>query len=293
MDAGLQDDLPESLDLGDLELPMLVFGGPYGNLEATRALFDEADRLGIPSSRMICTGDTVAYCADPAATVDLLRGRGVPVLMGNCEENLAVGAADCGCGFEDGTACDLLSQQWYAFCVSEIDADDRLWMASLPRRIELTLGGARFSVVHGAASGISTFVFGSTDAAVKANEIALTGAGGVLAGHCGLPFTQVVRGQVWHNAGVIGMPANDGTPRAWYSLIEAGQDGALRFAHRTLAYDADAAAEKMRRRGLPDGYAGCLQSGLWPSLDVLPAAEREETGVPLHLSDVEWAPVTA
>src|ERR1051326_1058905 len=53
--------------------PAIVFGGPYGNLEATRALLDEAARLGIPPARIVCTGDVVAYGADPAATVDLLR----------------------------------------------------------------------------------------------------------------------------------------------------------------------------------------------------------------------------
>jgi hypothetical protein len=61
----------------------VVFGGPYSNLEATRAVLDEATRLSISADRIICTGDVVAYGADAAATVDLVRDRVGHVVMGN------------------------------------------------------------------------------------------------------------------------------------------------------------------------------------------------------------------
>src|SRR5262249_46662168 len=77
--------------------PALIFGGPYSNLQATTAVLDAAARLGIPSSRVICTGDLVAYCGDPAAAIELVRAAGIHVVMGNCDEQLAVGAKDCGC----------------------------------------------------------------------------------------------------------------------------------------------------------------------------------------------------
>jgi hypothetical protein len=78
-----------------VDRPAIIFGGPYGNLEATHALLDEAARLGIPPGRIVCTGDVVAYGADPAASVDLVRAAGIHVVMGNCEESLASAAAMC------------------------------------------------------------------------------------------------------------------------------------------------------------------------------------------------------
>ena len=54
------------LDLGNLDAPVLLFGGPYSNLRATQAMRAEADRLGIPADHVICTGDVVAYAAAPA-----------------------------------------------------------------------------------------------------------------------------------------------------------------------------------------------------------------------------------
>jgi predicted phosphodiesterase len=272
--------------------PVIVFGGPYGNLEATRALLDEAARMAIPPERIVCTGDVVAYGSDAAATVDVVRAAGIHVVMGNCEESLASEAADCGCGYVPGSACDRLAAAWFAHADRELGADARAWMAQLPRRIDLVMAGTRFAVVHGGIDRINRFIFASTAATIKADEVQCSRTDGVIAGHCGLPFTQVVAGRLWHNAGAVGMPANDGTVRAWFSLLTPGPNG-LAIEHRALAYDHVAAAAKMRRAGLPEDYATALETGLWPSCDVLPFKEIRERGVPLDPGAVLWRPPVA
>ncbi|HUZ32801.1 MAG TPA: metallophosphoesterase family protein [Xanthobacteraceae bacterium] len=262
-----------------------IFGGPYSNLEATQAFFEEMARLGIPSERVICTGDVVAYCADAAATTALVRASGCRVVMGNVEENLAAGAADCGCGFEEGSTCDRLSMAWFAHATAQVSADDRAWMGRLPRRIQLEIGGYRFAVVHGGVDAINQTIYASTDAAIKTTEIGKTGLDGVIGGHCGLPFTQCVGAGLWHNSGALGMPANDGTPRVWFSVFRRANDG-LAIEHRALHYDHATAAAKMRRAGLPEGYAAALGSGILASADTLPTAEHSAGGVPLRESQV-------
>ena len=262
--------------------PVLVFGGPYGNLEATKALLSEAGLKGIAPENIICTGDVVAYCADPQATVDLLRKKNIAVVMGNCEEQLGLGAEDCGCGFEEGTACDVLSQQWYTFSSQHLDAPSCAWMRALPRKIILEIAGLRLAIIHGSVSEIARFVFNSSPDSTLQQEIDLSECDGVIGGHCGLPFTRMVDGKLWHNPGVIGMPANDGTPRVWYSILTV-LDNSLRISHHALAYDFVGAAQRMRDAGLPIGYAECLENGLWPSLDVLPEVEKRATGQALDL----------
>lgn len=270
-----------------LEGPFIVFGGPYSNLEATHAILEAAARLNIPPDHVICTGDVVAYGADPAATVDLIRKAGIKVVMGNCEESLGSGAEDCGCGFPAGSNCERLSAAWYAHAIANLENVSRRWMAGLPQRIDLEAGGYRFAVVHGGVDSINRFIFASTAAAIKRAEIIKTGLDGVIAGHCGLPFTQNIGGLLWHNAGAIGMPANDGTPRAWYSILTAEPRGIL-VEHCSLEYDFKAAASKMRRVGLPESYASALESGFWPSCDVLPWKEIRERGVRLEPGRVVW-----
>ena len=130
----------------------------------------------------------------------------------------------------------------------------------------------------GGADEISRFIFASTPDLVKREQAALVGAHVVLAGHCGLPFTQVLEnGIIWHNAGAIGLPANDGTPDVWYSVLTPG-DGEIALSHHRLAYAWRRASGRLREQGLAEGYARALESGYWPSLDVLPPKERAATG---------------
>jgi predicted phosphodiesterase len=268
---------------------ILVFGGCYSNLQATQALFAEAARRGIPAGNIINTGDIVAYGADAAATLRLVRDARILSIMGNCEESLSMAAADCGCGFAPGSACDALAAQWYAHADAQMAPDDRDYMAGLPRSIAFYLAGKNFRVLHGNAERGNSFLFGSAGNLEFARQLEIAGADVVLAGHCGLPFTRRVGAKIWHNAGSIGMPANDGTPRGWFSIIEVA-GGEVRITSHPLAYDHAKAAQAMRAAGLPEGYAAALETGIWPSLDVLPAAERARTGIPLELEQAA-APV--
>ena len=61
-------------DLGVIDAPVLLFGGPYGNSHALDALFDAASALGVTPDRMICTGDLAAYAADPEGVARRMRG---------------------------------------------------------------------------------------------------------------------------------------------------------------------------------------------------------------------------
>jgi len=271
------------LDIGPQTEPLLIFGGPYSNLAATLAMRAEAERRKIPATRVICTGDLVAYCAKPQETVDLIREWGIHVVMGNCEESLASGAIDCGCGFEEGTACSLLSVEWYNFASKRINDATRNWFASLPRGLEMIFHGLNFQIVHGTPNQINKFVFATTDPREKLQELEQLDCDGLIAGHCGIPFGERIGSKYWLNAGVIGMPANDGTADGWYMLLE-GENGRCRASWHRLSYPAAQTAAEMQKVGLNCGYAESILNGLWPSEDVLPAQEKEQRGRPLNPS---------
>lgn len=259
-----------------LQTPVLAFGGPYSNLRAVEALRRRAGELGIPASHCICTGDVVAYCGEPEATTAAIRDWGCHAIAGNCEEQFAAAADDCACGFEAGSECDRLAKGWYPFANARLSPESRAWMAALPRSLTCMIGAWRLRIVHGGVDQINRFIFAS-QRKVLAEELARSHADVVVAGHCGLPFIEKIGGGTWFNPGVIGIPANDGTPEVWYGLIGLeGHD--LLLSTRRLGYDHVGAAAAMRRTGHADGYARTLVTGLWPSLDVLPPAERAATG---------------
>ncbi|MGX0976413.1 putative phosphodiesterase [Roseovarius sp. MBR-51] len=261
-------------ELGEMVGPVLVFGGPYSNLQAMQAILARAGGLGIPPERMICTGDVVAYCAQPVETVALIRAAGCAVLAGNCERQLAENAMDCGCGFEAGTQCDLLSAGWYRHADRSVGTEPRGWMAGLPDLILFTHAGRRVAVIHGGLTEVSRFIWPVSDEAVFQEEIAaireVTGPiDMVLAGHSGLMFQRAIGAVTWVNAGAIGMPPHDGRLETGFAVLEAA--GVV--FHR-LAYDHGAAHAAMRAAGLVQGYDRALVSGYWPSEDVLPPVLR-------------------
>jgi predicted phosphodiesterase len=229
---------------------------------------------------VICTGDVVAYAADPEETADIIRTWGIQVVAGNCEEQLAEGAADCGCGFDEGSACDLLSRGWYPYALERVSLKTRSWMGSLPRSIGFTYHGFKFHTLHGGVRQTNRFVFASENEAL-AEEAGQLDADVILAGHAGLPFISRLAldcgSKTWVNAGVIGVPANDGTPDGWYTLIQPEADG-LRISLKRLTYDHAAAAAAMRRSGHANGYARAINTGIWPSHDILPSDESAATG---------------
>lgn len=261
-------------DLGTIDGPLVLFGGPYSNLQSVEALVEEAARRGVTGSHLICTGDVVAYCGDAEATVAAVRQSGAVVVAGNCEKQLAAGALECGCGFDEGSTCDLLSAGWYAHAAAQISQTTRRWMADLPDIASFCHQGARYAVLHGGMTDIARFIWPNSPddtfvAEWDAVEQTIGRVDHIIAGHSGIPFDRITSKGRWINAGVIGMPPHDGGQQTRYAVL----DGGTVTFHR-LSYDVSGAYRAMITAGLQQGYHEALLSGFWPSEDVLPSELR-------------------
>lgn len=270
----------------DASRPMLIFGGPYSNLAATQAIQNVSKQLQIPSGNILCTGDIVAYCASAQETTDLIRDWGITVVQGNCEESLANNANDCGCGFNAGSTCDLLSAGWFNYAKPKVNTQAKQWMGELPLNIEFEYAKTKMLAIHGGLNSINQFVFASDDITMEQqlNEAAVDV---IIGGHCGLPFGQQLSNGFWLNAGVIGMPANNGQTDTWYMLLTADADGHITASWHILEYDVADSIHKMQQAGLNTPYAEALKTGLWPSTDILPNAETSATGHTINIPNLQ------
>ena len=268
------------MHLGHLDQPLLLFGGPYSNLHALLALKKQAIAWGIPPHRILCTGDVVAYCGQPYDSVEMIREWGIHVLMGNCEESLANNADDCGCGFTEGSSCDLLSAEWFHFANKQLTGDQRDWFAQLPRSITFRFHQQTCLVVHGSVTSINQFLFPSSEPSLFTKQCQKADADIFISGHSGIPFSKKIANKLWHNAGAIGMPANDGTSNTWFSTMSI-EDEKIKLEHHKLHYAYQKTQSAMIDSGLNNGYTDALSSGLWPSTDVLPEFEKRQQGIPL------------
>lgn len=256
-------------DFGHLDGPVVLFGGPYSNQQATEALIAAVD-----GRVAICTGDIVGYCAAPNETAAQLAGEDFFCIAGNCERQLWDGTDDCGCGFEEGSTCDRLSSGWWPWLVKTAGAHEVTWLNDLPDLGSFVHDSRRYGVLHGGATENNLFLWPSSSDQDFANQIAaleerIGAVDGIIAGHSGLAFHRRIGRHDWINAGAIGLPPHDGRPRTRYAVLE---DGQVTF-HR-LDYDHEAARHAMETAGLTQGYHETLTTGLWPSEDVLPAELR-------------------
>lgn len=258
---------------------ILVFGGVYSNFQALQCLKAYADHAGIPAQNIFCTGDIAGYCAQPEECVQLVKSWGIHCIAGNVELQLASGEEDCGCDFDEGSQCDVFSRQWYPFAQSKLSTDSIQWMKSLPEHLSFDYSGKKVLMVHGSYTGTSDFIFKSTPWEEKLKHFKATEADVILAGHCGLPFKDEKDGYHWINAGVIGMPANDGETSVWF--MELNEDFEINY--HQLQYDYHTANQLMVKNKLPEAYAKTLLTGIWDNCEILPEIETAAQGRKIEL----------
>ena len=75
-----------------------IFSDLHGNRAATEAVLAAID-AEVPDA-VYCLGDLVGYGAYPNETIDLIRERNIPTIMGNYDDGVGFERDDCGCAYK-------------------------------------------------------------------------------------------------------------------------------------------------------------------------------------------------
>ncbi|OEK07874.1 diadenosine tetraphosphatase [Flavivirga aquatica] len=268
--------------LGKLSGKVLLFGGVYSNLQALEALKRVAESENILPENCICTGDIVGYCSQPEETVQLFKLWHAKSIAGNVEIQLSNEAEDCGCDFKKGSRCDGFSQQWYPYAQSKLSKSSLEFLKPLPDHIEFNYAGKKVTIVHGSYFNTSEFIFKSTPWNTKKSNFDVTKSDVIIGGHCGLPFYHEKENKLWINPGVIGMPANDGNPNVWYTILN-DKNETFNFKHHSLKYNYKLTNKLMQNDILPKEYARTIVTGIWDNTEILPAIESGLQGFGIQL----------
>lgn len=273
-------------NLGKKTGRIMVFGGVYSNLQALQKMMQIAENEQIAPDNIFNTGDVVAYCSQPLECVQLIKEWGINSILGNVEISLRDDEMDCGCNFSDGSRCDIFSKKWFPFAQQQMNEAAKKWLCTLPHFILFEYAGLQACVLHGSFANTSEYIFASDKWDKKARNFESAGADVILCGHSGLPFSQTKNGKYWLNAGVIGMPANDGSTRVWYMILD-DSEGQFQYQHRPFEYDFESAYQLMLLHQLPIQYAETLRTGLWDNCEILPPMETALQGKEILLSCVD------
>ncbi len=238
----------------------------HANLRALEACLAHARAQG--ATHFALLGDLVGYGPEPGAVVDramALAQAGAIVLQGNHDE-LAVH------GGEGPTIAHLVARWTH----DRLSVLQRAWLQSLP--LTATLGP--LLVVHATADDPPAWQYIRTAHQAQRSLDAAAGQPGirlVFGGHVHTPALwyanrrgdllafaptpgapiALARHRRWlATVGSVGQP-RDGDPRAAYALWDdgAGSPGADQLTFHRVPYDHAAAAEAVRRGGLPEAFA--------------------------------------
>jgi putative phosphoesterase len=234
-----------------------VFGDLHGNRHATAAVLDAIDAEH--PDLVLCLGDLVGYGAHPNEVIDLVRERGIPVLMGNYDDGVGFDRDDCGCAYRDDGERER-GQQSLMWTRAAVSPDRKAWLRTLPVDWRAGVHGTRVRAVHGSPRRINEYLFEDRDPASLERIAAAADCDVLLFGHTHVPWTREIGGVHFVNAGSAGKP-KDADPRACWVLLTIGSNGQIAVEYRRVAYDTAAAAAAIRAAGLPERFAVDVETG--------------------------------
>lgn len=230
----------------------------HGNAEALQAVLADIDKRVVDS--VVCLGDIVGYYPDPDRCIELVRARADHCLAGN-HDYAAIGKTNI--NYFNAYAKE--ATLWTRKVCTDAEKD---WLRGLPLVEHLD----EFTMVHGTlyAPELFDYILTTYDAYLS---LQLLEKPICFLGHSHVPINFVwddvisfnydrelelaPNTKMLVNVGSVGQPRDD-NPDASYALYDGD---AKKVLIRRVAYDVEAAAEKIRKAGLPGALGERLMVG--------------------------------
>jgi putative phosphoesterase len=236
-------------------MKLAIISDIHANLDALQAVWQDLEAQN--PDRVYCLGDLVGYGAYPNETIQFIREREIPTIMGNYDEGVGFNMHDCGCVYRDPIQ-DQLGKQSLTWTQQQTSNENKAYLQSLPMQIRLEDGDPRIMFVHGSPRKINEYLYEDRPEATFDRIARVAGTDILLFGHTHLPYAKKVSGTTFINCGSVGKP-KDGDPDAGYVILSLGRSAKIDF--RRVSYDVSAATKAIRESDLPNDFADMLESG--------------------------------
>ena len=252
-----------------------LLGDIHANLPALEAVLGDIDARSDVDT-VLHVGDLVGYGPWPNETIAVIWERRILGVAGNYDSTVATDHEHCGCRYENPHQ-EELSHRSYEWTLSQVWAETKRFLASLPFRLDLRpfgghASGPQLIVVHGAPTRNTLYLDADRqdDFLATMARKAAAREGDLLAfGHTHIPWRREVEGVHLLNVGSVGKP-KDGDWRAAYALLEFPDEGSPHSKIIRVEYDLDRTTATIRESGLPGEFAELLRTG--GHLDETPVA---------------------
>jgi putative phosphoesterase len=202
-------------------------------------------------------GDCLGYGPHPEDVVETLRTRSeITSVIGNYDRKVLKFARKPSAWPHPKSPAKFFAFHW---AHEQLTEDQRAFLDHLPEQQRLDVDGHTVLLTHASPEGAEEPVGPETPPHRLAELADQARADLVVFGHTHQQFDRTVENVRFINPGSVGRP-DDGDPRAAYAVLDL-QPGQVDVQFYRAEYDTDAAAEDVRRRGLPEAFAQMLLKG--------------------------------
>lgn len=234
-----------------------VMADIHGNLQALRAVLADVEQRR--ADGVFCAGDLVGYGPQPGEVIDLLRGKGIPTVMGNYDDAIGHQRLICGCDYTDPADLQRAAKS-IEFTEQATTDEDKAYLRSLPPEIRLEVRSLSIVIVHGSPLRLNEYLHADTPGEHLERMLDETRADILVCGHTHIPYHRQFGRRHVVNAGSVGKPKH-GNPNALYCLVDLnGPNPAAAFIE--VPYDVEKTAGLIEQDPvLPDEFAAHLRLG--------------------------------
>ncbi len=230
---------------------ILLLSDIHGNYPALLAVA----RAGAPWDMIINCGDSTVYAPFPGEVIDWLRREEAVSILGNTDRKVLKLLR--GKTFKKPRKPD--KRVMYTHTAAQLDGAARQWLAGLPSKRILDLGGRRLGIFHGSPEHHNEFLFNDTPGKRFAELARTCPCDIIITGHSHTPYVKKIAGTWFINPGSVGRMF-DGNPAASYALLELDGDR-VRVGHHRQAYDVEAVVQGIKGHLLPAIYVAMYRQG--------------------------------
>jgi len=213
----------------------------HANLPALEAVLEDMPSV----DDVVCVGDVVGYNAWPAACIERVRSVASVTVQGNHDRNVET---------PERYVHNEMAHAGLEHARSELDDDQRAWLAELPFRVDIAAGDYLLVHSHPDEERRGSYVRPRQFPEMRPY---LDDYDGIVLGHTHVQHEATVDGRLVVNPGSVGQP-RDNDPRAAYAILDTDADS---VELRRVAYPVERAQEFAERVGLPERTAERLAEG--------------------------------
>jgi putative phosphoesterase len=227
-------------------MKIAVLADIHGNILALEKVLEDIRNQGI--NNYIILGDIIMVGPDPAATLHLIRNLNpIAWIKGNTDMWLEEfnGIEEKPGGFKEKPY-----YEFYLYARKRLSSAEINFLAALPEKVSLNIGGSTILCVHGSPRSITD----EMDNRITNEEMAQMMVGVkeeiVLCGHSHIPYLGIIKGKHVFNVGSVGRPL-DGNISASYGLLDLHEPGKPDLLLKRVNYPVHETIRMAKESGLP------------------------------------------